>query len=135
MSNNLIPGFIILIILIIFIFINKAKSSLKNDIEQDAKKFFGAKEDLSGNLILEMQGYTIFLDYDLAYDTRGMAEYVIANVVLPKLNAAQLRACKKIIDIRESDGKFYAIIYASWGYQGEKFRSRLEQKLHQISSC
>ena len=57
-----------------------------------------------------------------------MAEYVIAGVALPQLNDAQLKSCKKIVDIKESDGKFYAIIYASWGYQGKKFRNRLEQK-------
>ena len=69
-----------LIVVAVYIFFDKAKSSLKNDIEQDAKTFFGAKEDLSGNLVLEMQGYTIFLDYDLA-----MTHVVWQNMSLPAL--------------------------------------------------
>jgi len=64
-----------------------------------------------------------------------MAEYIIANVVLPKLNDVQLKKCKKIVDIKEVNGKYVSIIYASWGYQGEKFRRRLEEKLNQLTTC
>ncbi len=135
MSNNLIPGILLIIIYIVFIIVKRAKSSLKTDIEQDAKKYFGAKEDLSGNLILELQGYTIVLEYELANNTRGLSEYLIANVELPKLNDKQLKSCKKIVDIQENKGKFYTIIYASWGYQGHKFRARLEEILRQITAC
>ena len=136
MSNNLIPGVLIIIIVTVFLIVKRAKSSLKTDIEQDAKKYFGAKEDLSGNLILKMQGYSIFLDYDLAYDTRGMAEYVIAKIELPNPNDRQIKTCKKVVDIQKgNDGKFHAIVYASWGYQGKKFKERLEEKLSQITTC
>ena len=135
MSNNLIPGILLIIVFTVFIIVKRAKSSLKTHIEQDAKKYFGAKVDLNGNLILEIQGYTIVLEYDLANNTRGLSEYIIANVELPKLNDKQLKSCKKIVDIQENNGKFYAVIYASWGYRGQKFRERLEQKLAQITAC
>lgn len=135
MSNNLMPVILFIVILTVFIIVKLAKSSLKTDIEQDAKKYFRAKEDLSGNLILKMQGYSIILEYDLTNNTRGLSEYIIANVALPALDSKQLKSCKKIVDIQENNGKFYAIIYASWGYRGQKFRERLEQKLGQIIAC
>ena len=135
MSGEVLVAVLFLFSLFIFGFVKWAKSSLKTDIENDAKQFFGAKEDISGNLVMEMYGYTVLLDYDLAYDTRGMAEYTIANIVLPKLNDLPLKRCKKIVDIQEDNGKYFAIIYASWGYQGEKFRRRLEEKLNQLTTC
>ena len=135
MSNNLLPGFLIIIVFVVFMIIKRAKSSLMTDIERDAKIFFNAREDLSGNLVLKFQGYTILLEYDLANNTRGLSEYIIANIKLPRLNEEQIKACKKFVDIKESGEKLYAIIYTSWGYQGEKFRKRLEEKLTQLSAC
>ncbi len=135
MSGKIFVSVLLIIIIGIFVIINWAKLSFKSNIEQDAKFIFSAKEDLSGNLILEFQGYKILLDYDLSYNIYGTSEYIIANVILPKLNDVQLKACKNITDIKESKGKLYAIIYTSWGYQGEKFRNRLEKKLTQISAC
>ncbi len=126
---------ILFLIIIGLVVVTLAKSSLKADIEQDAKKYFGAKQDLSGNLVMEMQGYTVLLEYDLAYNSRGMAEYIIANIALPKLRDEQLKKCKKVVDISEIDGKSYAIVYASWGYQGKKFRNRVAEKLLQLTTC
>ncbi len=133
----MVSVFVVIIILIVIgvVVVTLAKSSLKTDIEQDAKKYFGAKQDLSGNLVMEMQGFTISLEHDLAYAARGMSEYVVANIALPKLRDEQLKKCKKVVDISEIDGKLYAIIYASWGYQGERFRRRLEEKLNQLTTC
>ncbi len=135
MSNNVLIVIFVLMILSAILFIQWAKSNLKTDIENDAKHIFGAKEDLNGNLFLEFQGYTVLLEYDLANNTRGLSEYIIAKIKLPHLNDEQINACKKFVDIKESGGKLYGVIYTSWGYQGEKFRRRLEEKLSQLSAC
>jgi len=31
--------------------------------------------------------------------------------------------------------QIYAVIYSSWGYKGEKFKERVENKIAQINEC
>ena len=60
---------------------------------------------------------------------------MIANIDLTDLDQSQINKCNNKFEIIEKNNRIYAVIYSSWGYKGEKFKERIENKIEQINEC
>ncbi len=110
-----------------------SKSKMK--IFTEAMKMYNGKVNINGETELIIKDKKIILDYKLEQIGIRAAEYIIANIDLTDFEQSQIEKCKKEFEIIEKNNRIYAVIYSSWGYKGEKFKERIENKIEQINEC
>ena len=142
-SNSEVEGsgiFIILMIIGLFIgsinaLLSYFGSKSKRKIFTEAMIMYNGKVNVNGETELIIKNKKIILDYKLEQIGIKAAEYIIANIDLTDFEQSQIEKCKKEFEIVEKNNRIYAVIYSSWGYKGEKFKERIENKIEQISEC
>ena len=96
---------------------------------------YNGKVNINGETELIIKNKKIILDYKLEQIGIRAAEYIIANIDLTDFEQSHIEECKKEFEIIEKNNRIYAVIYSSWGYKGEKFKKRVENKIELINSC
>jgi len=107
----------------------------KKRIFAEAMKMYKGKVNINGETELIIKDKKIILDYKLEQIGIRAAEYIIANIDLTDFDYSQIEKCKNEFEIIEKNNRIYAVIYSSWGYKGEKFKERIENKIEQINEC
>jgi len=138
-----VPGIGVLVLFIIIglmIGISRAiltffSSKRKKDIFKEALTVFSGKINLNGETEMIIKGRKVLLDYKLENSGKSAHELVIANVDVTDIGKKMLEKCKDGFEILEKNNRLYAVIYCSWGNNGEKFRKRVEQKIELIDEC
>jgi len=134
------------VILVIFIFLGiilgfvhvlslRLSASRKSSIFDEALKMYHGKKNLDGKPEFTIKGRKVILDYDTEYSYFRLFEYIITNVDLSDLDKELIEICKKEFDTIVVNNKVYAIFYSQWGYQGNKYRERIEKKIDEINKC
>jgi len=116
-------------------FLSYYGSKARNNIFDEAVEIFDGKVNINGETELTIKGKRIVLDYQLEYAGKSAGEYIIAYIDLSGFDASQIKKCKKEFEIITENNKFYAVVYSSWGYKGEKFKERIESKIDFINEC
>lgn len=110
-------------------------SKSKRKIFAEAMIMYNGKVNINGETELIIKNKKIILDYKLEQIGIRAAEYIIANIDLTDFEQSHIEECKKEFEIIEKNNRIYAVIYSSWGYKGEKFKKRVENKIELINSC
>jgi len=113
----------------------RLSASRKSSIFDEAIKMYHGKMNLEGKPEFTLKGRRIIFDYDMEYGYFRLFEYIITNVDLSYLDKNLIEICKKEFDTIVVDNKVYAIFYSQWGYQGRKYRERIEKKIDEINKC
>lgn len=109
----------------------------KNKIKifEEARKIYNGKININGETELIIKEKKVILDYKLEQIGTKISEYIIANVDLTDIEKSIIENCKNKPEIIERNKNIYAVIYSSWGYKGEKFKERIENKIQEINEC
>jgi len=133
------PLYIIIGIIIIYLIINKIAEIIitnsKEDVINDLKKYFNARKSLQDYWKIDFNGKNILVFYDTEINPEKISEYVIAYIETDAATKSILEKCPLNLDFTNINFKPYIVIYATWGYRGEKFKMRLENKLLEIEKC
>ena len=123
------------IIGLIQLFISYASSKSKVKIFSEAKKMFNGKINMNGETELMIKDRKVILNYELENIGVRASEYIIANIDITGIEVEKVHKCDNKLETLKKNNRTYAVIYCAWGYKGEKFRKRIENKIELINNC
>jgi len=106
----------------------------KDRILDEIKNIFNSRLNFRGNPEFEYQNRNIIIEYDFETGTRGAYEYIIALIDISDIDDVIRKKLNRKFDFIEKHNKVYIEVYSSWGYQGSKFRERLDEKISLLNS-
>ncbi len=109
-------------------------SDRESEIFNEAIKIFNGKLNYHGNPEFQFNNRNVLIEYDFETGTRGGYEYIIALIDISDIDNLIRKKINSKFDIIEKNNKIYIEIYSSWGYQGNKFKERLNEKIEKLNS-
>lgn len=130
---------VVLIIALIYFFVKYILKTFfatkrRDRILDEIKIIFNGRLNFRGNPEFEYQNRNITIEYDFETGTRGAYEYIIALIDISDIDDVIIKKLDKKFDFIEKHNKVYIEIYSSWGYQGSKFKERLDEKISLLNS-
>jgi hypothetical protein len=109
-------------------------SDRESNILNESIRIFNGKLNYYGNPEFQFNNWNVIIEYDFETGTRGGYEYIIALIDISDIDKLIRKKLDFKFDIIEKDHKIYIKIYSSWGYQGIKFKERLNDKIGMLNS-
>lgn len=111
-------------------FVPNRKTKIFNEII----KLFNGKINYQGNPEFQYNNRNITIEYEFESRTIGGYEYIIAFIDISDIENTVRKKLTSAFDIVNAKNKIYVQFYSSWGYQGVKFKERLNEKIDKLNA-
>lgn len=106
----------------------------KTKIFNETIKLFNGKINYQGYPEFQYNNRNITIEYEFESRTIGGYEYIITLIDISDIENMVRKKLKSEFDIVNNKNKIYVQFYSSWGYQGDKFKERLNEKINKLNS-